>query len=154
MTLLSPADGALTFRPMASEDLPEAVSLYIRYYNEQEDGRWTEETAFRRIHQVFSREDSCCAVLEKEGCMLGFAMGYFEQYDDGFAYDLVEIVISHCYQNRGLGTAFLQRLEEYVRQKGALLIQLQAVNDPFHQHFYGRLGYQNASNLVLKTKTL
>lgn len=35
-----------------------------------------------------------------------------------------------------------------------MLIQLSAVNDALHEHFYGKLGYQNASNLVLKTKML
>lgn len=64
-------------------------------------------------------------------------MGYFEQYDDCFAYDLVEIVVDMEQQN-----------------KGAMLIQLQMVNDERHEHFYGSLGYQSATNLVLKTKML
>lgn len=148
------AEQGIAFRPMVREDLPAAVSLYIQYYNQLEDGCWTRQTAARRIHQVFSREDSCCAVLEKAGAVLAFAMGYFEQYDDGFAYDLVEVVVAAPYQNQGLGTAFLQALEAHVKQKGALLIQLQAVNDEFHGHFYSKLGYRNASNLVLKTKML
>ncbi len=32
--------------------------------------------------------------------------------------------------------------------------QLQAVNDDLHNHFYGKLGFKDASNLVLKTKML
>jgi len=35
-----------------------------------------------------------------------------------------------------------------------MLIQFQAVNDELHEHFYGKLGYKNVSNLVLKTKML
>ena len=153
MTAVLSERGA-AFRSMVQKDLPAAVSLYIQYYNQQEGGCWTQDIAYKRVHQVFSREDSCCAVLETKDRLAAFAMGYFEQYDDGFAYNLVEIVVAAAYQNQGLGTAFLQALESHVRQKGALLIQLQAVNDEFHNHFYGRLGYRNASNLVLKTKML
>lgn len=35
-----------------------------------------------------------------------------------------------------------------------MLIQLQAVNDEFHAHFYEKLGYRNVLNFVLKTKML
>lgn len=93
-------------------------------------------------------------LLENNGSISGFAMGYFEQYDDCFAYDLIEIVIAAQLQNQGLGTEFLKELEKRVKEKGAMLIQLQSVNDELHEHFYGKLGYRDASNLVLKTKML
>ena len=57
-------------------------------------------------------------------------------------------------QNQGIGTAFMVELEKRVKAEGAMLIQLQAVNDGLHAHFYGKLGYRNAVNLVLKTKML
>ena len=41
-----------------------------------------------------------------------------------------------------------------LKEKGAMLIQLQAVNDDHHNHFYGKLGYKDATNLTLKTKIL
>ncbi len=58
------------------------------------------------------------------------------------------------YQNRGLGTAFMQELEARVKAEGAIVMILEAVNDAFHDHFYDKLGFQNANNLVIKTKTL
>ena len=81
-------------------------------------------------------------------------MGFFEQYDDCFAYDLVEIVVDAEHQNRGIGTSFMRELESRVKEEGAMLIQLQMVNDERHEHFYGSLGYRDATNLVLKTKML
>ena len=86
--------------------------------------------------------------------MLAFVMGYFEQYDDGFAYDLVEIVVSRTEQGKGIGKAFMRELEARVKEKGALLIQLQSVNDDFHEHFYSAAGFKTCSNLVLKSKVL
>ena len=142
------------FRRMTEEDIEKIVPLYIEYYNNNEDAEWTTETTYKRIHQVWSREDSYCLVWENKNDIVAFAIGYFEQYDDCFAYDLVEIVVVTHLQNKGYGSRFMKELETCVKDEGAMLIQLQAVNDDLHNHFYGKLGYKDASNLVLKTKIL
>ncbi|MBQ8209206.1 MAG: GNAT family N-acetyltransferase [Clostridia bacterium] len=143
-----------TLRKMSEEDIKNIVPLYIEYYNNNEEAEWTTETTYKRIHQVWSREDSYCLVWENKNNIIAFAIGYFEQYDDCFAYDLVEIVVATQLQNKGYGTVFMKQLEDCVKKKGAMLIQLQSVNDDLHNHFYGKLGYKDASNLVLKTKIL
>ncbi len=143
-----------TLRKMSKEDINNVVPLYIEYYNNNEDAEWTTETTFKRIHQVWSREDSYCLIWENKNGIVAFAIGYFEQYDDCFAYDLVEIVVTTQLQNKGYGTVFMKQLEDCIKKEGAMLIQLQSVNDDLHNHFYGKLGYKDASNLVLKTKIL
>ena len=81
-------------------------------------------------------------------------MGSMEQYDDCAAYDLIEIVIAHAHQRKGLGTAFLRELEKRVKKMGASLVQLSAVNDRMHEVFYGKLQYKDADSLKIKTKWL
>ncbi len=145
---------ALQCRPMTEADISAVIPLYITHYNDHEGGAWTEDTTYKRIHQVWSREDALCLILEQDGQILGFVMGYFEQYDDIQAYDLVEIVIAHAHQGSGLGTAFMTMIEEPVKALGGAMIQLQAVNDAPHHRFYGRLGYCDCTNLVIKSKWL
>ena len=147
-------ENPMRIRKLEEADIFRVIPLYMEYYNEKEGGCWTEQTTFKRIHQVWSREDSYCLILELGEEPAGFAMGYMEQYDDLVAYDLIEIVIAAQYQNRGLGTQFLLELERQVKAAGAAMIQLQAVNDDMHEKFYGKLNYGNASNLVLKCKML
>ena len=144
----------MEYRPFTLEDLPRTAKLYVDYYNAYEDGEGTIETTTKRIHQVMTREAAFGLLLEDKGRLLGFAMGYFEQYDDCQAYDLIEIVVAGERQNQGLGTAFMRELERRVREKGAMLSQLQSVNDAKHEHFYDKLGFKDAKNLVLKTKML
>lgn len=144
----------MEYRIMTEDDIYAVIPLYMEHYNTYEGGEWTESTTCKRIHQVWSREDSLCLVLEEGGNVLGFAMGYFEQYDDLKAYDLVEIVIAHDHQNQGIGTRFMLELERRVKELGGAMIQLQAVNDEMHTEFYGKLSYQNCNNLVLKSKFL
>ncbi len=144
----------MQYRIMTEADIHRVIPLYIEHYNTYEDGAWTQETTYKRIHQVWSREDSLCLILEDGNDTLGFAMGYFEQYDDLKAYDLVEVVIAHNHQNKGIGTAFMLELERRVKDLGGAMIQLQAVNDAMHDHFYGKLNYKNCSNLIPKSKFL
>ena len=144
----------MTCRLMTESDIDLVVPLYIHHYNTYEEGQWTRETTYKRIHQVWSREDSICMILERGGEVLGFVMGYFEQYDDIQAYDLVEIVIAHEHQGQGIGTAFMGLIEARVKELGGAMIQLQAVNDEMHTHFYGKLGYKDTRNLVSKAKWL
>lgn len=144
----------MQYRIMSEADIQAVLPLYMEHYNTHEGGAWTEYTTYKRIHQVWSREDSLCLILEEGGNILGFAMGYFEQYDDLKAYDLVEIVIAHDRQNQGIGTRFMLELERRVKEMGGAMIQLQAVNDAMHEKFYGRLQYRDCSNLVLKSKFL
>ena len=144
----------MQYRIMTEADIRRVLPLYIEHYNTYEGGEWTEETTYKRIHQVWSREDSLCLILENKTEIIGFAMGYFEQYDDLKAYDLIEIVITHKYQHHGYGTAFMLELERWVKDLGGAMIQLEAVNDPLHNDFYGKLNYRDCSNLIPKSKFL
>ena len=144
----------MQYRAMTEADIASIAPHYMHYYNTHDGDAWTFETTYKRIHQVWSREDSQCLILEKNDAILGFCMGYLNTYYDLTSYDLVEILIFDTHQNRGLGTAFMEEIEHRAKAAGASMIQLQSVNDAMHSHFYGKLGYQDCTNLVLKSKFL
>ncbi len=138
---------------MSLHDVACVLPLYMEYYNDHEGGCWTEETAGKRIRQVLSIEDSYSLIMkDDEGKTVGFAMGYFKQYDDIVGYTLEEIVISFEHQNKGLGSALLEEIENRVKEKGASCVELQAVNDEKHERYYGKADYKNTVNFVMKVK--
>lgn len=139
-------------KELETKDISSIVSVYISYYNKQEGGCWTETTAGKRICQVLSMEDSYGLIMKDRNVVIGFAMGYFKQYDDIKGYTLEEIVIVSEYQNKGYGSILLKELEMRVRKKGAACVELQAVADAHHEHYYGKAGYHNAKNFVMKVK--
>lgn len=141
-------------REMKLSDIKAVLPMYLAYYNDQEDGCWTEESAGKRIHQVLSMEDSYSLILEDGNLVLGFVMGYFKQYNDIVGYTLEEIVIAFEHQNKGIRSALLQEIERRVRERGASCVELQAVLDERHERYYGKAGYRNASNFVMKVKWL
>ncbi len=144
----------MNYKLIEIKDIEKLIPIYIDYYNIYEDCEWNTDTTYQRISQVVTRKDSLSFQLMEDGEVIGFAMGYFEQYDDGCVYDLIEIVIKREYQNQKIGTAFMGMIESEVKSRGGFMIQLIAVNDEWHNHFYGKLGYGNCSNLILKSKFL
>ncbi len=138
---------------MTVEDIPTVIPLYINYYNKCEGSCWTEETAKRRITQVITMSDSYSLIMhDNDNNVLGFVMGYFKQYDDIIGYTLEEIIIAYEHQHKGLGTHLLNELENCVRDKGASCVELQAVKDDLHEKYYGKAGYRDATNFVMKVK--
>ncbi len=134
-------------------DIDCVLPLYMDYYNNHEESCRTAETARKRVHQVISMEDSYSLIMkDDEGKAIGFVMGYFKQYDDIIGYTLEEIVISSENQNKGWGSALLEELENRVKENGASCVELQAVSDEMHERYYGKAGYKNAVNFVLKVK--
>ena len=93
-------------------------------------------------------------LAEEDGRLAGVVLGWFTQYDDLLAYDLHEIVVAKDCQNRGVGTALIGEMERRVKEAGGSMIQLQAVNDAMHEHFYSKLGFYTVNNLLLKAQML
>ena len=144
----------MEYKKLTEGNIDEVVHKYVDYYNNHDNGCWTCEKAYKRIHQVMTIEDAECFVQYDGGEMCGFAMGYYKEFDDLKAYFLEEIVIFADYQNKGYGAAFLEYLEKVVRQKGVQHIELISVNDEHHMHFYKKQGFYAASNLAMMGKHL
>lgn len=144
----------MTTRKMTTADIDSVLPLYISYYNEQEDGLWTEETVKRRLHQLLSIEDSYSLIAEEDGRPLGFAIGHFRQYDEDIGYTLDDIIVTLERQSQGIGSVLMRDLEQAARARGAVRMELQATNDERHDNFYTTAGYQDSTERVSKVKWL
>ncbi len=142
----------LSLCPMTAEDVETVLPLYLAHYNGKENAEWTNETAGRRIRQVITMQDSRSYLLKKDGALLGFVMGFLKQYDDLLGYTLEEILVASDKQNKGYGTKAMELLEETLKNEGVSMVELLAVNDEMHEHFYGKFGFRNTKTLVPKAK--
>ena len=142
----------MKYTKLTEENLSDVVRAYINYYNNHEDGCWTYEKAYKRIHQVMTIEDAECFVQLEGENMTGFVMGYYKEFDDLKAYFLEEIVIFDGFHNKGYGSAFMTELESLMRKNGVEHIELISVNDEHHMHFYKKLGFYAANTLSMMGK--
>ena len=144
---------SVTYKIMQKEDIDSVIPLFIEYWNGTGD-QWTYDLVYKRIWQVLGSPDSYCLMAFEGENVVAFAMGRMETFFDLTAYNLVEIVVTKNYQNKGIGTQMMLELEKRVKQLGVSLIQLSAVNDDMHEHFYGKLGYKNTTSINSKGKFL
>ena len=144
----------LSYIPMKKENIHEIAVLYADYYNCEEQGTWTYETAYKRIHQIAAMENALCLMQMEDGNVSGFAMGYMKSFDDMQTCFLEEIVVFKKYQNKGYGSLLLSRFEELARQRGANFIKLLSLQDAQHQHFYAKCGYHDLKCISVKEKRL
>ena len=139
---------------MSEKDLDIITSLYVRYYNENEDGIWTFEKAYKRIRQVLLTPDSYCLIQEINGLYTGFLMGYIKEYDDLKSYFLEEIVIFKDFQDKGIGSLLINELERQLLDLDISMIELMSVNDTKHLHFYEKFSFEKSNNLLVMSKFL
>jgi len=71
----------INYVKLTEENINEVVEAYVDYYNNCEDGCWTLEKAYKRIHQVMTIEGSESFVQYVDGKMTGFIMGYYKEFE-------------------------------------------------------------------------
>lgn len=138
---------------LKEEDLQSFAVSYMKYFNDEGDN-WTQEIAYKRLHQMWSIDDSICLKAEKNDEICGILMGYLMHFDDGPYFHIFEILVLKEYQDSGIGTALIKEAESIAKERGAKVSTLEALNDEQHERFYGRMGYKTKENFVYKVKKL
>lgn len=111
------------FKELELEDLDILIDKYIIYYN-AEGGKWTYGLAKKRLEQIFLTPNFYGIGLYSESELVGFAVGWFKEFDNLELFYLEEILVFKEYQNKGFGTKILQEVESLVKKKGAQKIDL------------------------------
>ena len=142
----------IKYHKMNNTNIFDVVNEYVNYYNNCENGCWTKEKAYKRIHQIMSMDDSLCYLQYDDDKLVGFVMSYYKEFDDLKALYIEEIVVFKEYQNKGYGKQMMNHIEKEAINSGVEHIELLSVNDEHHKHFYESLGYYSASNLSLMGK--
>lgn len=145
----------LTFKPLQLSDIHLLATGYVQYFNIEEQATWTIKTASRKLDQLINRIDMIGFILYQDETIIGFSIGQLIQFDDGIVFELNEILIYKQFQNQGYGSLLLEKMEKEAIQNGAFRVQLFSINDDEHHHFYNlKHKYQDASNMLWKTKAL
>ena len=88
---------------MNVNDIELVVPLYIDYYNNCEDGCWTEATARRRIQQVLKIEDSYSLIIRDIYNITKWRKCHPRIYDNFFLYVLSAYALAICRPTGYLG---------------------------------------------------
>ncbi|MBR6217245.1 MAG: GNAT family N-acetyltransferase, partial [Eubacterium sp.] len=81
--------------------------------------------------------------LLMDGKLVGISVGKVNHWWEGTSYVIEEFCVSPNCQGMGLGSKFLDLIEQSVREKGLAGIFLQTDNDKLAYHFYHKNGFKD-----------
>ena len=144
-------------REMRIDDLPEVFhigeSLFTRDYLPLLYRTWDEY----EVTSLFSNNSDLCLVAERDGRIIGFAMGTtVEKAGSPWKYGyLVWLGIEKGYQNRGIGRKLYREMERRMLKLGARMIITDT--DESNEHaisFFEKMGFSKARGHLWLSKTL
>lgn len=78
-----------------------------------------------------------------DGMLVGMSVGKISHWWEGTNYNIEELCIAPSYQGQGIGSEFLELIEQSAREKGLAGIFLQTDNDKPSYRFYHKNGYKD-----------
>ena len=85
----------INYHRMNNTNIFDVVNEYVNYYNNYENGCWTKEKAYKRIHQIMNMDDSLCYLQYDDDKLVGFVMSYYKEFDDF----IVCLILHYQYNN-------------------------------------------------------
>ena len=125
--------------------LPQMAELYREAFaGEPWNDDWSDTEQLNEYMKDISKAYNALNYgLLIDGKLAGMSVGKINHWWEGTNYNIEELCISPSYQRQGVGSEFLELIEQCVRKKGLAGIFLQTDNDKPAYHFYHKNGFQD-----------
>jgi len=138
-----------------SEHIIECAKLYVKVLNaEPWNDKWTLETAFKRLNDIYVSPDFEGVLYVEDGQVKGAILGNREQFYDGIHYNLKEMFISNELQGKGIGSKMINQLEEGLREMSVSTIILFTSKGNKTSKFYLKNGFCEFSSMAMMGKDI
>lgn len=135
-------------RPFTMEDYPAVYALW------QEAGpgvRLRPSDSAPEVAKKLERDPDIFLVAEAEGRIVGVIMGAW----DGRRGWLHHLAVAEAYRGQGIGVALVREVEERLRAKGCLKVNLLVrAENVAARRLYERLGYEEMAGIIAMGKEL
>lgn len=133
----------------------EAIKVFFKsvFTKEPWNDDWSDENQLHLyIGELIGNPNSLTLGAFEDGSMLGVSMGYVKHWFAGTEYCIDEFCIRTDLQGRGLGTAVLKSIEEYLSQKNIHTIYLETERTVKAYDFYRKNGFIELSEHISLSK--
>ena len=130
--------------------IPQMTELYKKAFGgEPWNDDWSdEEQLLEYIKEISGGYRSLNYGLLSEGKLCAVSIGQIKHWWQGTEYYLDELFVDPDYQGQGIGSAFLNMIEEDIRKRGLSGIFLQTENDKPAYGFYKRREFRELKGHV------
>lgn len=131
-------------KELGMEYLEEIELLYADIFmNEPWNDDWSDK---EQLHQymidLIGNNNSLTLGLFDNNRLIGLSMGSIMHWCSGTEYYIIEFCIKAEHQGKGMGTAFMREIEEYVKNKQITHIFLQTERTVPAYEFYQKNGFE------------
>ncbi|MGO1059565.1 N-acetyltransferase family protein [Planococcus sp. FY231025] len=136
-------------------DLAKCTETFTQVFNEAPwNDRWVQETAARYLLDFFRTPGFTGMLATENGEVLGFLFGAKRTWWSGDEFFINEMCVRGDRQNRGIGTALLERLVKELGADDVTHLSLLTDRGIPAEEFYRRNGFSEIDRLVFMTRGL
>ncbi len=139
----------LKIEKVKEEELPKLVDIYLRAYKGLEEYAYTHPEDVRSyLRWLYNRDKNGFFVAKLNGKIVGFVAGdanWFSRRERKNVGAIHEIVVDPDYQGHGIGTALMNKILEYFKEKGLDTAELWVGDENYKAiNFYKKFGFHEA----------
>ena len=138
-------------RPAKRRDLKRIVQVYQEAYStEPYNEVWETKNLTKKLKESWRSLD--ILVLEIDKSIEGFVMGEVFRWHDGLRGHIEDFGITKKYQGQQLGGQLLDKMETYLKERGARIIVLEVNENAPAKRFYEKNGYHQTDYIQMEKK--
>ena len=140
----------MEIRTIAESDLNTISQLYVSVFTSPPwNEHWEYKWAYERLNWVYQSSGFMGFVAIDRDRLIGAILGCFVPFKGKKGFKIVEFLVDTTYQNQGIGTKLLMRLELNLKQNNYDFILLLTMKDSSAESFYLNRNYRRDGKLVL-----
>lgn len=145
----------MNIRSMNIGDIPACADIMCSVYNnELWMCRWTKETAEQYLLDFFGGRKFVGYVAEENGGVIAALFAHEKVWWNNSEVFVEEMFVTPQKQGKGIGTALLGAVEEYVGQKGLAGITLSTNKYAPAPEFYKKNGFSVCEHVIFTAKEM
>lgn len=145
----------MDFCRVEHSNLTDCVALFVRVFNSPPwNEKWEAKAVTRRFADCYHTPGFYGLVVTVGGEIVGFAIGYIEQWDNSKHFYLKEMCVAPEQQRLGIGTALMNTLEKNLKDQDVEKLYLHTAQDTYAQSFYAKQGFYVSSKMIMMAKWL
>ncbi len=145
----------MNIREMNFNDIDQCADILCSVYNnELWMCRWDKETAVEYLSDFFENKKFVGYVAEEDGDLIAGIFAHEKVWWNNSEVFVEEMFVNPDKQGNGIGTALLNRVEEYVKNNKLAGITLSTNKYASAPKFYEKNGFTNCEHVIFMAKEM
>ena len=145
----------MDIRKMEQVDIAACADILCSVYNnELWQCRWSREVAIEYLTDFYNMQKFVGYVIEADGMICGAIFAHEKVWWNNSEVFVEEMFVQPDLQRKGYGTMLLEKVEEYIKEKGLAGMTLSTNRYAPAPKFYGKNGFVNCEHILFMCKEL